>query len=72
MSEEEIDKLEHTFDVAQIPLATNIIEAHQEGNFIIGLTETGIRFRQHIPQGKILNKLDGKWVLQDMEIVHSS
>lgn len=62
------DTLEHTVNVDEIETTDNITSLTQQGNFLIGITDKGVRFRQHIPQGKILNKIDGKWILQNMNI----
>ena len=67
--EEEVeDKPDYTFDFSEMETTANISEVRQEGNFLIGVTDKGVRFRQRIPQGKILNKVDDKYVLQDMVI----
>ena len=67
--EEEKDP-EYSFDLAKMNLTTNISEMKQEGNYLVGVTDKGVKFRQRIPQGKILNKIDEKFVLQDMEIAN--
>lgn len=59
-------KDDHTFDLNSLELTKNLVEVHQEGNFLVALTDKGVRFRQHIPAGKILNKKDGEFVLEDM------
>jgi hypothetical protein len=59
------EEQEYTFDLDTIEPA-QIAELHQEGNYLVGLTDKGIKFRQHIPQGKILNKINGEYCLQDM------
>lgn len=56
------------FDVDSLQTTTNIVDMHQEGNWLHGLTDTGIRFRQHIKQGKRLNMKEGRYVIEDMEI----
>lgn len=56
---------EHEFDIDAMPLTKNIIDLHQEGNWLVGITEHGIRFRQHIKPGKVLNKRGDKFVLED-------
>lgn len=50
-------------------VGANIAEMSQQGNYLIGTTDKGVKFRQHIPQGKILNKVDGKFVLEDRKIL---
>lgn len=61
------DVKEYEIDFDTLPQA-NIAEMHQEGNYLHGLTDTGIRFRQHIKQGKRLNKKGDRYVIEDMEI----
>lgn len=60
------------FDADSIQTTTNIVDMHQEGNWLHGLTDTGIRFRQHIKQGKRLNKREGRFVIEDVEIAQGS
>ena len=62
------DVLDNEFDTDFMDLTSKIVDMHQEGNWLIGLTDKGVRFRQHIKQGKRLNKVGGKFVLQDVEI----
>lgn len=64
----EIEEPDYTFDLDQMDLTTTIAECHQEGNYLVGVTDKGTRFRHRIPQGKILNKVNGKYILQDMAI----
>lgn len=59
---------DYTFDIDAMELTNNIVDMRQEGNWLVGVTEHGIKFRQHIPQGKRLNKKGGKFVLEDMVI----
>lgn len=58
---------EYEFNVDSIT-PFSIVELHQEGNWLHGLTDTGTRFRHHIPQGKRLNKKEGKYVLEAVEV----
>lgn len=48
--------------------SSGIAELRQEGNYLIGITDKGVRFRQHIPTNKILDKVNGKYVLRDIAI----
>lgn len=57
---------DHVFDLNSLELTKNLVEVHQEGNFLVAMTDKGVRFKQHIPANKILNKKDGEYVLQDM------
>lgn len=59
---------EHEFDFDSMQLTNEIAECHQEGNWLIAVSKNGIRFRQHIPQGKRLNKKGDRFVLEDMVI----
>lgn len=67
MNEEEQAQADYEFDVSTIPQA-HIVEMEQRGNWIHGLTDQGTRFRQHIPQGKRLNKKEGRFVIETVEI----
>lgn len=62
------EEAEYQVDIDKIPVTTTIVELKQEGNYLVGVTETGVRFKQRIPQGKILNKVDDKWILEDIKI----
>lgn len=62
------DILELEEDIDAMPLTNKIIDMHQEGNWLVGVTEHGVRFRQHIPQGKRLNKKGGEFVLENMVV----
>lgn len=64
----ELPVADHEFDIDKMPLTKNIVDMHQEGNWLVGLTENGIKFRQHIPQGKRLNKRGDAFVLEDMVV----
>lgn len=59
---------EYEFDIDAMPLTKTIVDLRQEGNWLIGLTEHGVKFRQHIPQGKRLNKKGDRFVLEDMVV----
>lgn len=65
------DVKEYEADFSNIPKA-HIAEMHQEGNWIHGLTDNGIRFRQHIKQGKRLNMKEGQYVIEDVEVVQAT
>ena len=58
---------EYEFDVDSIA-PSHIVEMYQEGNWVYALTDTGTRFRQHIPQGKRLNKKNGRFVFEAVEV----
>lgn len=61
---------EYTFDFSKMETTTTIASMHQEGNWLIGVTDKGTTFRHHIPVGKILNKdIGGNWILHDVELM---
>ena len=67
MDDEKPVEPEYTFDFAKMEVTNEIADLYQEGNFIVGTTSLGTKFRHHIPVGKILNKdKEGNWILQDM------
>lgn len=66
MIEEERVPEPETVNIDEIPLTDQLKDVHQEGNYLVAVTATGVRFRQSIPPGKILNQRDGKWVFEDM------
>jgi len=68
MNEELETSPDYQFDISNLPTTNKIVEAHQEGNWLIGVTDLGIRFRHHIPQGKRLNKKGDSFVLEDMVV----
>lgn len=68
MNDEQKVEHEYTFDIDKMPLTKNIQALHQEGNYLVGVTEHGVRFRQRIPAGKILNQKEGKYVFDDMVV----
>jgi hypothetical protein len=55
-----------TFDIDTMATTKNIVDMYQDGNFVVCTTDTGIIFRQHIPVDKVLNKKEGKWVLEPL------
>ncbi len=65
MSKKPYNKPEYTFDIDKMGITNKLTDLRQEGNYLIGLTEAGIRFRQHIPVGKALTKEGDKFVLKD-------
>lgn len=61
------DTLIDSFDVEKMVTTKNITDLYQEGNYLIGTTETGTVFRQHIKGNKILNKNEkGEWILEEL------
>jgi len=68
MTEEAQTIPDYQFDIANMPTTSKIVQAHQEGNWLIGVTDLGTHFRQHIPQGKRLNKKGDNFVLEDMVV----
>ena len=63
------DKEISTFDIANIPIASCLVSAHQEGNYLVGVTELGVKFRQHIPIDKMIDQNEkGEWVLVPLRV----
>lgn len=58
-------KEEYTFDIDKMPTTNKLQQLHQEGNFLVGLTNLGVRFRQRIPSGKLLTREGGEYKLID-------
>lgn len=56
-------------DVNSLDTSAEIASLHQEGNFLIGVTNKGVKFRQHIPQGKMLIKEGDQFRIVDMASV---
>jgi len=46
----------------------NIVSMYQDGNFLVCQTDTGQTFRHAIPANKILNKKEGEWILETLNI----
>lgn len=63
------DEQVYEFDFDKMPTTTKIASLHQEGNYLVGVTELGTQFRKHIPVGKQLTKKGDKFVLEDRVIV---
>lgn len=60
---------DYSFDIDRMDTNSTLLNAHQEGNFIVGQTDKGVRFKQRIPVGKMLNKDEkGNWILQDLRV----
>jgi hypothetical protein len=66
--EEEIKEpeSEYTLDLTTLS-AGKITDLRQEGDFLVGTTDGGTRFKQHIP-GKILDRKNGKFTLRDIKL----
>jgi hypothetical protein len=63
------DKVLNTFDIDKVATTTHITDMYQDGNFLVGTTDQGTVFRQHIPADKILNKNEkGEWVLETINL----
>jgi len=57
-------KPEYEFDFNSMPILDKLISLHQEGNYLVGMTEGGTRFKQRIPVDKMLAKNDkGEWAI---------
>jgi hypothetical protein len=59
---------EHTFDIDAMELSAEIVDAIQLGNYLHCTTDKGLKFRQHVRQGKVLNKRDGRFVLENVVV----
>lgn len=59
----------YKFDFDTMPVMSGLAELHQDGNFLVGLTEGGTRFRQRIPSDKMLSKnAEGNWCLIPLRV----
>lgn len=56
MNEEAIDIEVARFDVDAMELTNSLREVHQEGNYLVGVTEKGVKFRHRVPAGKVLSQ----------------
>jgi hypothetical protein len=63
--EETTDTKVYEFDIDKMPTTKKIISLHQEGNYLVGITELGTHFRKHIPVGKELTKEGDTFVLKN-------
>lgn len=68
---EDVEKTDadHSIDLDSIIRTRNIVDARQEGNYLVLTTDTNITFRQRMPHDKILNKVNDKFILQDMTVL---
>lgn len=61
---------EYQFDVNSMETNAQISDLWQEGNWLKGTTNHGVRFTQRIPAGKMLNKNEkGEWIFEDLREV---
>jgi hypothetical protein len=59
-------------DTDAFPMTNKLKNLHQEGNYLVGVTELGVRFKQHIPVDKILTQDEkGNYKLQSVVIQDS-
>lgn len=59
-------------DTDLFPITNKLKGLHQEGNYLVGVTELGVRFKQHIPADKILTQDEkGNYKLQSVVIQDS-
>ena len=57
-------KPEYEFDFNSMPIMSKLANLHQDGNYLVGVTEGGTRFRQRIPSDKMLTKnAKGEWAV---------
>jgi len=60
--EEVVPKPDYEFDFDTIPILSDLVSLHQDGNYLVGMTEGGTRFKQRIPSDKMLTKNEkGEW-----------
>jgi len=53
---------EYEFNFDSMPILDKLTHLHQDGNYLVGITEGGTRFRQRIPSDKMLSKNErGEW-----------
>lgn len=64
-SEEKIEtKPDYEFDFDSMPILDKLTHLYQDGNYLVGITEGGTRFRQRIPSDKMLSKNEkGEWAI---------
>lgn len=69
IDEDEIQEAEAQFNLAEMELTTGLRDAHQEGNYLIGVTDKGVTFRHRLPVGKMLTKTEkGEYTLVDLRM----
>lgn len=67
IDEDQPVKPDYEYNIDELPVTTKIVEARQEGNYMIAVTENGIRFKHRIPPHKMLNKnAKGEWILENL------
>lgn len=59
------EEAESTLNIDDLPTTTKLSHLHQEGNYLVGVSELGARFTQRIPAGKILTKIGEDFVLKE-------
>jgi hypothetical protein len=62
---EDQPKVDDVINLDTIPTTKDIRDIHQEGNYLVGVTELGVKFRHRIPADKILMKQGDAFVLTD-------
>ena len=69
--EQTIERMQplHELNLDSLAADGRLQMVHQEGNFLVGTTDKGVRFRQRIKPGKMLTKVDGKFKIVDMPVV---
>lgn len=69
MNEDQPQVADYEQDIDALPITNELEHVHQEGNYLVAVSKTGVRFRQRIPAGKILTKKGGKFVFVDMKVL---
>jgi hypothetical protein len=67
MNEEEVQPLA-TFDLDSIALEDKLDQVHQEGNYLVGVTPNGVRFRHRLKPDQMLAEVDGKMKIVKMRV----
>lgn len=65
VKKEEAVEPDHSFDIDAMQITNKLASVHQEGNYLVGVTEFGVKFRQRLPANKIIDKKGDRWILKD-------
>lgn len=68
MTKEEQPEPIYTFDIDKMQVTTKLNSLHQEGNYLVGVTESGVKFRQSVGPGKELYKEGDHFRLRDRAV----
>lgn len=56
-------------NLSQLQADGKLAQVHQEGNYLVGITDKGVRFRQGIQPGKMLVKEGDQFKIVDLVTV---